>query len=63
MGRTYIHYKVWNEITFLIIEWNYLSIPKLQQYNRILGINKLIHPALLWVCEYLPIMGLKLNRF
>ena len=42
---------------------NYLSIPKLQQCNRWrLGMDKLFHRTLYWACDYLSMLGLKLNH-
>ena len=42
---------------------NYLSIPKLQRCNRwSLGMDKQFHPALFWACNYLSMLGLKLNH-
>ena len=42
--------------------WNYLSIPKLQRCNRwSLGMDKLFHPALYNWCDYISMLGLKLN--
>ena len=43
--------------------WNYLSIPKLQRCNRwSLGMDKWFHPTLYWACDYLSMLGLKLNH-
>ena len=43
--------------------WNYLSIPKLQRCNRwSLGMDKLFHPTLYQACNYLSMLGLKLNH-
>ena len=43
--------------------WNYLPILKLQRCNRwSLGMDKLFHPTLYWACDYLSMLGLKLNR-
>ena len=43
--------------------WNYLSIPKLQRLHHwSLGMDKLFHPTLLWACNYLSMLGLKLNH-
>ena len=43
------------------MEWNNLSIPKLQRCNRwSLGMHKWFPPTLYWVCDYLSMMGLKL---
>ena len=43
--------------------WNYLSIPKLQRCNRwSLGIDKLFHPIHYNGCNYLSMLGLKLNH-
>ena len=43
--------------------WNYLSSPKLQRLHRwSLGIDKLFQPPILWACDYLSMLGLKLNR-
>ena len=43
--------------------WNYLSIPKLQRCNRwSLGMDKWFHPKLCWTCDYLSMLGLKLNH-
>ena len=43
--------------------WNYLSIPKLQRYNRwSLGMDKLFHPILYNGCDYISMLGLKLNH-
>ena len=45
------------------MEWNYLYIPKLQQRNRwILGIDKQFHLTLYQACDYLSMLGLKLNH-
>ena len=45
--------------------WNYISIPKLQRYNRYnrwsLGMEKEFHPKLYWACDYLYILELKLK--
>ena len=42
--------------------WNYLSIPKLQRCNRwILGMDKQFHLTLYQACNYLSMLGLKLN--
>ena len=43
--------------------WNYLSIPKLQRCNRwSLGMDKLVHPTFYNECNYLSMLGLKLNH-
>ena len=43
--------------------WNYLSCPKLQRLHRwSLGMDKLFHPTLYWSCDYLSVLGLKLNH-
>ena len=43
--------------------WNYLSIPKLQRCNRwSLGMDKLFHPTHYRACDYLSMLGLKLNH-
>ena len=45
------------------VEWNYLSIPKLQQCNLwSLGMDYQFHPTLHWACDYLSMLGLKLNH-
>ena len=45
------------------MEWNSLSIPKLQRCNRwSLGMDKLFLPMLYKGCNYLSMMGLKLNH-
>ena len=45
------------------MEWNYLSIPKLQRYNRwSLWMDKWFHPTLYQACNYLSMLGLKLNH-
>ena len=43
--------------------WNYLFIPKLQRFNRwSLGMDKYFNPTLYWACDYLYMLGLKLNH-
>ena len=42
----YIHYKVWDEITY---RWS-------------LGMDEKIHPTLYWPCNYLSMLGLKSNH-
>ena len=43
--------------------WNYLSIPKLQRCNRwSLGMDKWFHTTLYNGCNYLSMLGLKLNH-
>ena len=43
--------------------WNYLSIPKLQRCNRwSLGMDKKFHLTLYQACNYLSMLGLKLNH-
>ena len=43
--------------------WNYLSILKLQLYiHWSLGMDWEFHPILYWACDYLSMLGLKLNR-
>ena len=43
--------------------WNYLSIPKLQWCNRwSLGINKYFISHFAGACDYLSMLGLKLNH-
>ena len=43
--------------------WNYLSIPKLQRLHRwSLGMDKQFHPMLYWACDYLSMLGFKLNH-
>ena len=45
------------------MEWNYFSIPKCQRCNRWgLGMERWFHPTLYWECNYLSMMGLKLNH-
>ena len=59
--NNHIHYKVWDEITYPFLNFdgaNYLSIPKL----RSLGMDKYFHPTLYNGCDYLPVLGLKLNH-
>ena len=43
--------------------WNYLSIPKLQRLHRwSLGMDKYFHLTLYRACDYLCMLGLKLNH-
>ena len=43
--------------------WNYLPIPKLQRLHRwSLGIDKHFHPTLYHGCNYLSMLGFKLNH-
>ena len=43
--------------------WNYLSVPKLQRLHRwSLGMDKLFHPTLYNGCDYLSMLGLRLNH-
>ena len=43
--------------------WNYLSIPKLQRLHRwSLGMDKYFHPMHHNGCNYLSMLGLKLNH-
>ena len=43
--------------------WNYLSIPKLQRCNRwSLAMDKSFRPTLYWACDYLSMLGFKLNH-
>ena len=43
--------------------WNYLSIPKLQRLHRwSLGMDKSFHPTHYQACNYLSMLGLKINR-
>ena len=43
--------------------WNYLSIPKLQRLHRwSLGMDKYFHPTHYNGCDYLSMLGLKLNH-
>ena len=43
--------------------WNYLSIPKLQRCNRwSLGMDMQFHLTLYQACNYLSMLGLKLNH-
>ena len=43
--------------------WNYLSIPKLQRLHRwSLGMDKSFHPMHYNGCNYLSMLGLKLNH-
>ena len=43
--------------------WNYWSDPKVQRYNRwSLGMAKTFHPTIYWACNYLSLLGSKLNR-
>ena len=45
------------------VGWNYLSIPKLQRCNRwSLGMEKQFHPTEYYGCNYLSMLGLKLNH-
>ena len=45
------------------MEWNYLYIPKLQRLHRwILGMDKQFHPTHYRTCDYLSMLGLKLNH-
>ena len=45
------------------VGWNYLSIPKLQRMNRwSLGMDKELHITLNWTCDYLSMLGLKLQH-
>ena len=49
-----IHYKVWDEITY--------PFPKHQQCNRWgVGMDKYFHYKLYQACDYLSMLGLKLN--
>ena len=42
---------------------NYLSIPKLQRFHRwSLGMDKQFHPTLYSTCDYLSMLGFKLNH-
>ena len=50
-------------ITSLSVGSNYLFISKLQCWNRwSLGMDELFHPTLFWACNYLYMLGLKLNH-
>ena len=43
------------------MRWNYLSITKVQRWNRwSLGMYEQFHPTLYWLCAYLYMMGIKL---
>ena len=43
--------------------WNYVSIPKLQRCNRWrLGMDKYFHLTFYQTCDYLSMLGLKLNH-
>ena len=43
--------------------WNCLSSPKLQWLHHwSLGMDKYIHSTFYWVCDYLSMLGLKLNH-
>ena len=45
------------------MRWNYVSIPKLQRCNRwSLGMDKYLHTTLYNGCNYLSMLGLKLNH-
>ena len=45
------------------MRWNYLSIPKLQRLHRwSLGMDKYFHPILYNGCDYISMLGLKLNH-
>ena len=45
------------------MEWNNLYIPKLQRLHRwSLGMGKWFHPTHFWTCDYLSMLGLKLNH-
>ena len=45
------------------MEWNYLSIPKLQRYHRWgLGMDKWFHPTVYRAYDYLSMLGLKLSH-
>ena len=45
------------------MRWNYLSIPKLQRLHRwSLGMDKQFHPIHYNGCNYLSMLGLKLNH-
>ena len=45
------------------MEWNYLSIPKLQRCSRCsLGIDNWLYPTLYWARGYLIMLGFKLNH-
>ena len=48
----YIHYKLWDEITYPLLNFNGTS----------LGMNKWFHPTFYWACDYLSMLGLKLNH-
>ena len=45
----YIHYKVWDEITY-----------PFPNFCWSLGMDKLFHPTIYWAYNYLSMMGLKL---
>ena len=43
--------------------WNYSSISKLQRCNRwSFGMDKWFRPTFYWACDYLSMLGLKLNH-
>ena len=45
------------------MDWNYLSIPKLQRCNRwSLGMDNKFHLTFYQTCNYLSMLGLKLNH-
>ena len=47
----------------LCVGWNYLFIPKLQRWHRwSLGMDKWLHPILYNGCDYLSMLGFKLNH-
>ena len=49
--------------TLKTVGWNYSSIPKLQRlYRRILGMKNQFHPTLYNGCDYISMLGLKLNH-
>ena len=53
--NNHIHYKLWG--------WHYLSIPKLRRNNIwSWGMDKWFHLLLNCACDYLSMLGLKLNH-
>ena len=55
LTSNYIHYNVWDEITY-----PFLNFQRCKRWS--LGVDKYFHPTLYWVYDYLYMLGLKLNH-
>ena len=56
----HVHYKVWDEITYPFLNFNGCTVEVCNRWN--LWMAKRFHLAFYWTCDYLSMLGFRLNH-